>query len=39
MSASLERAPPSNKRPDLTAQNQMSTPGAHSSKYGVYKEF
>ena len=26
MSASLERAPPSNKRPDLTAQNQMSTP-------------
>ena len=34
MSASLERAPPSKKRPLLRTQNQMSAPGAHSSKYG-----
>ena len=39
MSSSLERASPSNKRPALATQNQMSALGAHSSKYGIYKEF
>ena len=34
MTASLERAPPSNKRRPLRTQNEISPPGAHSSKYG-----
>ena len=32
MNASLERAPPSNKRSPLRTQNYMCAPGAHPSK-------